>query len=58
MLNEELILKGQPSNVRDRNGGAILKEEAVVGHVSFNPFIPPFLRRDMNSGFSNVVGKR
>jgi len=60
VLNEELILKREPTNERDRNAVAVLKEEALVGHVPFNlaPFISAFLRRDTNSGFAKVVGEK
>ena len=56
VLNEELILKREPTNERDRNAVAVLKEEAVVGHVPFNlaPLILAFLRRDTNCGFAKV----
>jgi len=60
VLNEELIPKREPANERDRNAIAILKEEALVGHVAFNlaPFISAFLRSDTNSGFAKVVGEK
>ena len=60
VLNEELILKREPSSERDRNAVAVLKEEALVGHVPFNlaPLISAFLRRDTNSGFAKVVGEK
>ena len=60
MLNEELILKREPSNERDRKAVAVLKIEALVGHVPFNlaPLISAFLRRDTNSGFAKVVGEK
>ena len=59
-LNEELILKREPTNETDRNAVAILKEETVVGHVPFNlaPLISAFLRRDTNCGFAKVVGEK
>ena len=60
VMNEELILKREPTNERDRNAVAVLKEETLVGHVPFNlaPFISAFLRRDTNSGFAKVVGEK
>ena len=35
MLNEELILKREPTNDRDSNAVAVRKE-VTVGHVPFN----------------------
>ena len=60
VLNEELILKREPSSERDRNAVAALKEEALVGHVPFNlaSLILSFLGRDTNSGFAKVVGEK
>ena len=60
VMNEELILKREPTNERDRNAVVVLKEETLVGHVPFNlaPFISAFLRRDTNSGFAKVVGEK
>lgn len=36
VLNEELILKREPTNYRDSNAVAVMKEEVIVGHVPFN----------------------
>ena len=60
VLNEELILKREPTNDRDSNAVAVKKEEVIVGHVPFNlaPSISAFLRRDTNSGFAKVVGDK
>ena len=57
VLNEELILKSEPTNDRDSNAVAV-KKEVIVGHVPFNlaPFISPFLRCDTNNRFAKVVG--
>ena len=59
VLNEELILKREPTNDRDSNAVAV-KKEVIVGHVPFNlaPFLSAFLRRDTNSGFAKVVGDK
>ena len=60
VLNEELILKREPTNDRDSNAVAVKKEEVTVGHVPLNlaPFLSTFLRRDTNSGFAKVVGDK
>ena len=60
VLNEELVLKGEPTNDRDPNAVAVKKEYNIVGHVPFNlaPFVSAFLRRDKNSGFAKVVGDK
>lgn len=59
-LNEELVLKREPTNKRDSNAVAVLKEDTVVGHIPFNlaPLISAFLRRDTNCGFAKVVGEK
>ena len=59
-LNEEFILRREPTNERDRNAVAVLKEETLVGHVPFNlaPLIWAFLRRATNCGFAKVVGEK
>ena len=36
VLNKELILKKEPTNQRDNNAVAVMKEEDIVGHVPFN----------------------
>ena len=58
VLNEELILKREPNNDKDRDAVAVMKEEAMVGYVPFNlsHLISAFLRRNTNIGFAKVVG--
>ena len=60
VLNEELILQREPTNVVDINAVAVKKEGVIVGHVPFNlaPCFSAFLRRETNSGFAKVVGDR
>lgn len=62
VLNEELILKREPTNARDSNAVAVKKEEVIVGHVPFNvnPCISAFLRHDTNrsSGFATVISDK
>ena len=60
MLNEELILKREPTNDRDSHAVAVKREDVIVGHVPFNlaPCISVFLRRDTNSGFAKVIGDK
>ena len=60
VLNEELLLKREPTNDKDKNAIAVLNEEDMVGHVPFNlaPYISAFLRRDTNSGFAKVTGEK
>ena len=36
VLNEELILKREPTNDRDSNAVAVKREDVIVGHVPFN----------------------
>ena len=58
-LNYECT-KREPTNDKDRNAVAVLKEEDIVGHVPFNlaPYVSAFLRRDTNSGFAKVNGEK
>ena len=60
VLNEEFILKIEPTNETDRNAVAVLKEETIVGLVPFNlaPLISAFLRSDTNCGFAKVAGEK
>ena len=51
VLNEELILKREPTNDRDSNAVAV-KKEVIVGHVPFN--LAPFLFRRF-SGATQIV---
>ena len=59
VIGETLLVKREPSNVKDRHAVAIFKEDAVIGHVPYN--IAPrfyFLRRDVNKAFAEVTGEK
>ena len=46
-LGQELILKPEPSNYKDKHAVAVLKDDVIVGHVLYNlaPRLSQFLRR-------------
>ena len=60
VIGETLLVKREPSNVKDRHAVAIFKEDAVVGHVPYNiaPRFSQFLRRDVNKAFAEVTGEK
>ena len=47
---QELILKPEPSNYKDKHAVAVLKDDVIVGHVLYNlaPRLSQFLRREVN----------
>ena len=47
-VGETLLLKREPTNVKDRSAVAVMKETEVVGHVPYNisSALSMFLRRD------------
>ena len=51
VLGQELILKPEPSNYKDKHAVAVLKDGLIVGHVLYNlaPFLSQFLRREVNN---------
>ena len=57
-VGETLLLKREPTNVRDRSAVAVMQETEVVGHVPYNisSALSMFLRRDCNKGFAEVTG--
>lgn len=57
-VGETLLLKREPTNVKDRSAVAVMKETEVVGHVPYNisSAVSMFLRRDCNKGFAEVTG--
>ena len=56
-IGETLLLKREPTNVKDRSAVAVMETE-VVGHVPYNISfaISMFLQRDCNKGFAEVTG--
>ena len=60
VIGETLLVKREPSNVKDRHAVASFKEDAVVGHVPYNiaPRFSQFLRRDVNKAFAEVTGEK
>ena len=60
VIGETLLVKREPSNVKDQHAVAIVKEDAVVGHVPYNiaPRFSQFLRRDVNKAFAEVTGEK
>ena len=59
-LGQELILKPEPSNYKDKHAVAVLKDDVIVGHVPYNlePHLPQFLRREVNKAFAEVTGEK
>lgn len=57
-VGETLLLKREPTNVKDRSAVAVMKETEVVGHVPYNisSTLSMFLRRECNKGFAEVNG--
>ena len=59
-VQEVLILKLEPNNVKDKSAVAIYKEGDVVGHVPYNisSLLCNFLKRECNKGFVEITGSR
>ena len=60
MSSEVLLVKPEPTNEKDANAVAVLKEDSVVGHVPRNlsSKLFHFLRRDVNKAFVEVTGPK
>ena len=58
VLGETLLVKREPTNVKDNDAVAICLEDSIVGHVPFNlaASFSHFLRRDVNKAFAKVTG--
>ena len=56
-IGEVLLVKPEPTNEKDSNAVAVLKEDSIVGHVPRNlsPRLFHFLRRDVNNAFAEVT---
>ena len=59
-LSQELILKPEPSNYKDKHTVEVLKDDVIVGHVPYNlaPRLSQFLRREVNNAFTEVTGEK
>ncbi len=59
-IGESLLVKPEPSNVKDNKAVAVLKDDLVVGHVPYNlaSRLFQFLRRDVNKAFAEVTGAK
>ena len=55
-IGEVLLVKPEPTNEKDSNAVAVLKDDSIVGHVPRNlsPRLRHFLRRDVNEAFAEV----
>ena len=60
VVEETLLVKREPTNIKDKNAVAIYKENIVVGHAPYNitPSLSHFLRRDINKAFAEVMGEK
>ena len=59
IIGEVLLVKPEPTNDKDSNAVAVLKENVTVGHVPQNlaPRLFHFLR-DVNKAFEEVTGPK
>ena len=59
-VGETLLVKPEPTNAKDNNAVAVLKDTTIVGHVlqNFSPRLFQFLRRDFNKAFAVIQGER
>ncbi len=57
VVGENLILKNEPTNEKDRLAVFVKKEQEVVGHVPRNlaTIFHHFLNRELNNGFVEVT---
>lgn len=58
-IGETLLMKREPEIIKDKYTVAVLKEDAIMGHVPYNmaPAISHFLKRDVNKGFAEIRGE-
>ena len=58
VIGEVLLLRREPSNVKDSYAVAIVKDGDVVGHVPYNisAIASHFLCRECNKAFAEVTG--
>ena len=56
-LGQELLLKPEPSNYKDKHAVAVLKDDVIVGYVPYNlaPRLSQFLKREVNKAFAEVM---
>ena len=59
-IGEELVLRREPDDVKDRSAVAVVKDGQIVGHIPFNisAVVSCFLQRDFNKGFAIVTDRR
>ena len=59
-LGQELILKPEPSNYKDKHAVAVLKDDVTVGHVPYNlaPRLSQCLGREVNNVFAEITGEK
>ena len=60
VIGQVLRLKREPDNCKDKYAIAIVLEECIVGHVSYNlaKCVSQFLSRDANKGFARVYNRQ
>ena len=60
VVGETLLLRREPSNVKDDQAIAVVKDGEVVGHIPYNisATVSHFLSRDCNKAFAEVTGPR
>lgn len=59
-IGECLLVKPEPTNTKDKEAVAVLKDDLIVGHVphNFASRLFHFLRRDVNKAFAEVTGAK
>lgn len=57
---QTLLLKREPTNVKDKDAVGVFLEDQIVGHVPHNLalYFSQFLRRDFNKAFVEVTGPK
>ena len=59
-IGQTLLLRKEPTNIKDNKAVAVFLEDLLVGHVPFNlaSQLYFFLQRDVNKGFAEVTGEK
>uniref|UniRef100_A0A1X7TWR3 HIRAN domain-containing protein n=1 Tax=Amphimedon queenslandica TaxID=400682 RepID=A0A1X7TWR3_AMPQE len=59
-IGEILELRREPENIKDNLAVAVVKSDAVVGHVPYNlaPTLSHFLNRGGNTGTAEITGSK
>ena len=60
VLGQTLLVRREPTNVKDKDAVGVYEDDSIVGHVPFNlaPYLSRFLARDTNNAFAEVTGEK